>query len=276
VVFNNSGGGNVVGYNYADNSWTYDGNGDDGFQENSMDSHCAFPHMELMEGNWAPHMGATTTHGNAGYLTYFRNYASSQQAHSVPGDKTSAIVWSQPFLPQYASVTAVDFPSPDVKMTLVGNVLGSTADASQGVPTDLGTTSASQSGAPVASQAYTSTGGGPSIYQVDTGSVSWTSIWLQGNFDTVNKKVMWNASARTANLAASTQALPASLYYAARPAWWPAGDPWPWVEPGKSTKITTLPAQARSAAFDYSTPADGTCTLDGASYCCHVGGACSL
>ena len=87
ILFNNSGGGNVVGYNYADNSWSCDGNNDDGFQEVNIDCHCAFPHMELMEGNWAPHMGATTTHGNAGYLTYFRNYASSQWSPSSrPGD----------------------------------------------------------------------------------------------------------------------------------------------------------------------------------------------
>ncbi len=70
ILFNISGGGNVVGYNYADNSWSCDGNNDDGFQEVNIDCHCAFPHMELMEGNWAPHMGASTTHGNAGYLTY--------------------------------------------------------------------------------------------------------------------------------------------------------------------------------------------------------------
>ena len=69
-----------------------------------IDCHCAFPHMELMEGNWAPHMGATTTHGNAGYLTYFRNYASSQFAPSNAAQAQSAIVWSQPFAAQYADV----------------------------------------------------------------------------------------------------------------------------------------------------------------------------
>ena len=112
ILFNNSGGGNVVGYNYADNSWSCDGNNDDGFQEVNIDCHCAFPHMELMEGNWAPHMGATTTHGNAGYLTYFRNYASSQWSPSMAGQPQSAIVWSQPFAPQYANVGTLDFAQP--------------------------------------------------------------------------------------------------------------------------------------------------------------------
>src|SRR4029077_6572508 len=39
ILFNNSGGGNVVGYNYVDNSWACDGNGDDGWQEVPIDTH---------------------------------------------------------------------------------------------------------------------------------------------------------------------------------------------------------------------------------------------
>jgi hypothetical protein len=277
ILFNNSGGGNVIGYNYADNSWSCDGNGDDGFQEVNVDCHCAFPHMELMEGNWAPHMGATTTHGNAGYLTYFRNYASSQWSQSVAGQATSAIVWSQTFAPQYANVAALDFPSPDLKMTVIGNVLGSAASASLGLPADLGTTSTGQGSPAATSQVYASANGSsPAIFLVDQTTVAWTSIWLTGNLDTVNKKIMWNASALTANLPASTQALPASLYYAAKPGWWPTGSAWPWVGPDLTPKTGALPAKARSAAFTYYDSADSSCTLNCGNSCCAVGTACSL
>jgi hypothetical protein len=277
ILLNNSGGGNVIGYNYADNSWSCDGNGDDGFQEVPIDCHCAFPHMELLEGNWAPHMGATLTHGNAGYLTYFRNYASDQFAPSNPAQAQSAIVWSQPFAPQYADVTSLDFPSPDVDMTVVGNVLGSTADSSLGLPASLGTTSAGQGGMPATTQVYTNSDGSMlTVLLIDQTTVAWTSLWLHGNFDTVNKKTMWNASPLTANLPASTQALPASLYYAAKPRWWPAGAAWPWVGPDLSPKVGSLPAQQRSNAFNYDTGADGSCTLDCADYCCSVGPACTL
>jgi hypothetical protein len=277
ILFNNSGGGNVVGYNYADNSWACDGNNDDGFQEVNIDCHCAFPHMELMEGNWAPHMGASTTHGNAGYLTYFRNYASSQWSPSVASQATSAIIWSQPFAPQYANVEALQFDSPDLKMTVIGNVLGSTADASLGLPADLGTTSTGQGSPPATSSVYASASGSAlAIFEVDQTTVSWTSLWLTGNFDTVNRKVMWNASTLTANLPASTQHLPASLYRATRPGWWPNGTPWPWVGPDLATKVGTLPAHARSTAFTYATSADASCTLDCGNYCCRVGSACSL
>jgi len=275
VVFNVSGGGNVVGYNYADNSWSCDGNNDDGFQEVNIDCHCAFPHMELMEGNWAPHMGASTTHGNAGYLTYFRNYASSQWAPSIANQSSSAIVWSQPFAPQYANVGTLQFDNPDLDMTVIGNVLGSTANTGLGLPADLGTTSSGQGQPTATSNAYTSTDT-LAIYLVDTTTVSWTSAWLHGNFDTMNAKTMWNASALTQNLPASTQALPASLYYAKRPGWWPSTTPWPWVGPDLSPKVGQLPAEARSNAFTYTTSSDGSCTLNCGAYCCSVGPSCSL
>ena len=128
--------------------------------------------MELMEGNWAPHLAASTTHGNAGYLTFFRNYASSQWSPSMANQSMSAIVWSQPFKPQYANVAAVNFDSPDLKMTVIGNVLGSTADASLGLPANLGTTNPT-------SMVYDSAdGSSPAIYLVDPATVSWTSAWL--------------------------------------------------------------------------------------------------
>jgi hypothetical protein len=276
VVFNNSGGGNVIGYNYADNSWSCDGNNDDGFQEVNIDCHCAFPHMELMEGNWAPHMGATTTHGNAGYLTYFRNYSSSQWSPSS-ATAGSAIIWSQPFAPQYANVAALDLPAPDLKMTVIGNVLGSTGNAALGLPADLATTSTGQGQPASTSSVYASAAGSAlAIYLVDQSSVPWTTSWVHGNFDTVNAKVMWNASPPTANLPASTQTLPASLYYAKKPGWWPAGAAWPWAGPELTPKVGTLPAKMRSSAFDYYNSGDASCTLDCGSYCCSVGASCTL
>jgi hypothetical protein len=275
IQLSNSGGGNVVGYNYMDNAWACDGNNDDGFQEATFDCHCAYPHMELMEGNWSPHMAAPTTHGAAGYLTFFRNYASSQWGPSKAGQATSAIVWSQAFVPQYSNVGAMQFDATDLKMTVIGNVLGSTGNMAMGLPADLGTTGTGPS-APATSGVYASTSTGPAIFVADQTSAAWQTIWLHGNYDSVNAKVMWNASASTQNLPMSTRALPASFYYAQRPGWWPAGSPWPWVTPDLATKVNTLPAQARSAAFDYYTTGDKSCTLDCGTYCCSVGASCTL
>jgi hypothetical protein len=174
-------------------------------------------------------------------------------------------------------VAALDFPSPDVGMTVIGNVLGSTGDASLGLPADLGTTTTGMGSPPATSQVLSSPDGSSlAIFLVDPSMVAWTSSWVTGNFDTVDKKVVWNASPLTDKLPASTHAIPDSLYLRKRPSWWPAGSPWPWVGPDLAPMVSALPAQQRSAAFDYYGSEDGSCTLNCASYCCSVGPACSL
>lgn len=269
ILFNNSGGGNVIGYNYADNSWASDTQNDDGWQEVNIDSHCAFPHMELIEGNFAPHMGATTTHGNAGYLTFFRNYASSQWTPTNDGQNQSTIVWDLPVVPQSGNVTALDLPAPDTKMTIIGNVLGSTTDPSLGLPADLKTTGTGGASS-VTTQSFFSHDGSPSITDIDQSSITWTTLWMTGNFDTTNKSVQWNASPRTASLPESTRSLPASLYYAAMPAWWPTGQAWPWVGPDLTPMVGVLPAKSKSSSFNYGTSSDPQCTLDSANQCCYA------
>jgi hypothetical protein len=220
ILFNVSGGGNVVAYNYADNSWATPPT----WQEINVDTHCAFPHMELVESNYAPHMGATITHGNAGYMTFFRNYSSGQFA--------SPAVWGSTDR-QDNNIAALQFDSGDYKMTVIGNVLGSSS------ANDLGT-------APVSAEYTISMPGKPGIFEVGdgpkhsgTGDVAWTSLWWTGNFDTVSKKVVWNPA-----IAAHT--MPASLYLKAKPAWWPAGAAWPWAGSDLTPMVGTLPAKARS------------------------------
>ncbi len=213
ILFNVSGGGNVIAYNYADNSWASPA----AWQEVNIDSHCAFPHMELMEGNYAPHMGATTTHGNAGYLTYFRNYASSQFAAPAVYGSTAT---------QTGNVAALEFDGGDLGMNVLGNVLG-------------------LSGWSAVYDAHDS--GSRGVYQLGVGGagasdVAATSLFRHGNFDPVSGATVWDpgTSART---------LPGSLYLRARPAWWPAGQAWPWAGPDSSPMVGTLPAKARLDAL---------------------------
>src|SRR5262245_26579223 len=164
IMFNVTGGGNVLGYNYADNSWATP----PAWQEVNIDTHCAFPHMELMEGNYAPHMGATITHGAAGYLTYFRNYSSSQFAPPAVVGSTDK---------QTGNVAALQFDTGDVAMTVIGNVLGSSS------ANDLGT-------APL-SAVYTSSGSDmPTIFEL--GDKVAASLFLHGNWDTVTRGVKWD------------------------------------------------------------------------------------
>lgn len=221
IQFANSGGGNVVGYNYVDNAWATPG-----VQETTIDAHCAFPHMELIEGNHAPHMATPTDGvGNAGYLTYFRNYSSSQFAPPVTANSTQR---------QTSNVTAIHFGPGVINMNVVGNVLGSSAEA------DLGT-------APL-SDTYICEGAFDSaacILQVGPNgksNVSFTTLWLHGNYDTVNQAVMWNPSI-------TRRELPTSLYLRAQPRWWPAEIKWPWVGPDLTPMVGGLPAKARAEAL---------------------------
>ena len=224
IMFNVTGGGNVVGYNYADNSWATPPE----WQEVNIDTHCAFPHMELMEGNYAPHMGASITHGNAGYLTYFRNYSSSQFAPPAVAGSTAK---------QTGNITALQFDHGDVYMTVVGNVLGSSSAK------DLGT-------APVSTTYIASSSDSPSIYELGAGTgggnamtdVAYTTLWWHANYDTVTPGVVFNPK-----IAART--LPASLYLQAKPAWWPAGTSWPWAGSDLVPMVGSLPAKARSDAM---------------------------
>ena len=216
IQFSVSGGGNVVGYNYVDNSWATP----PAWQEDNIDTHCSFPHMELMEGNYAPHMRASITHGNSGYLTYFRNYSSSQFASPAVYGSTDK---------QTGNIVAIGFDTGDINMTVVGNVLGSSA------ATDLGTAGISNT--------YMCFGGGAGcIYDFSAkgkSDVSYTSLWLHGNYDTVTPGVVWNPSI-------ATHEIPASLYRSTKPAWWPAGSAWPWVGPDLNPRVGSLPAKARS------------------------------
>lgn len=209
ILFNVTGGGNVVGYNYADNSWATPPE----WQEVNIDCHCSFPHMELVEGNQAPHMGATITHGNAGYLTFYRNYASSQFAPPPVVGFTGR---------QTGNVAAFQFQAGDVAMNVLGNVLGT-------------------AGVSAAYDAYDS--GPVAVYQLGGPSdVSATSLYRHGNHDAVSGATVWSP-------ASSARELPPSLYLRARPGWWPAGLAWPWVGPDLSPMVGTLPAKARSDAL---------------------------
>jgi len=205
-----SGGGNVIGYNYVDNSWA---EGD--WQELNVDSHCAFSHMELIEGNLAPHMGAANTHGNAGYFTFFRNYASTQFAS--PEIATSST-------PRASNVTAIELQGGDVGMNVVGNVLG-------------------KAGVTQVYDQYSNVTP-PSVYELGQGSpgagqsdVAVTSLLRTGNYDFFHQSTQWTAGAQT---------LPPSLYLSGKPSWWPAGTAWPWAGPDLNPMVQTLPAKARS------------------------------
>jgi hypothetical protein len=215
ILFNASGGGNVVGYNYADDSWATPG-----WQELNIDCHCNFPHMELIEGNYAPHMGMSSTHGNAGFLTFFRNYSSTQffERTGLTGN-----------------VAALELDTGAQSMNAVGNVFG-------------------KAGLQSLYEEVSDDGncGTPHMYLLGSGYMingcTWssnpssdpaiTTLLRHGNFDFVNNATVWSPSI-------AERTIPASLYLAGPPAFWPSGAPWPWTGPDASPMIGVLPAKDR-------------------------------
>lgn len=251
------GGGNVFAYNYVDDTF-YDvfSSENDYWVETDGPSHFPTPHHVLLEGNWFPNMDVDSTHGNAMYITYFRNDASGLRTPfkdpSLPStyntiDDFTGVGYSGcGGTPSNCVATApaplrAAGPGPyNYWFVFMGNVLGTPGE----------TTSAH-------AWIYKGNGTSPNIFQlgVDTASggqdpyidgVDASYIWIDGNYDFVNATVTWEASPVT---------LPNSFYLTGEPAFFEAGTctyPFPWVTPTSSSQIQVnscsgsgLPAQAR-------------------------------
>jgi hypothetical protein len=231
IQFRSSGGGNVVAYNYVDDAWSQpDAGGHFWFQELGIDVHCAFPHMELVEGNYAPHLGGASTWGNAGGITFFRNYA--------PG-VFRTIALTGPNAP--ANQAAVELGSGMLDMNVVGNVLGA-----PGAPrAEFETRGPGTCRRPVPFIYRLNYDGAKGYCEFATPPETRASDTLlrHGNYDSVTRAVRWDPSI-------SSRTLPASLYLTRKPAFFGAL-PWPWVDPTAVPRVGTLPARAR---FDAGRP----------------------
>ncbi|RPH70145.1 MAG: hypothetical protein EHM78_12495 [Myxococcaceae bacterium] len=198
-----SGGGNVIAYNYVDNAVIWNS---PGWQENAIDdSHGAFTHHDLIEGNWTPNIGSATTHGNSGWHVHFRNYATGRNSS---GNVTG-------------NLRAVGVDAWTHDSAFVGNVLrgGNVYE----------TNPSSRSGTPIFALGNNFMFGG----NWDNGYAK-AHIWRDGNWDSVNGRTVWASGART---------LPPSLYLSSKPAFFGTRT-WPWVDPLSGT-VGTLPAKAR-------------------------------
>jgi len=63
------------------------------------------------------------------------------------------------------------------------------------------------------------------------------------------KRVSGRSASQRVTLWSSTnpgRAIPASLIYQQKPAWWPTGTVWPWVGPDLTPMVGVLPAKQRS------------------------------
>lgn len=226
MVFRASGAGSVVGYNFTDDAWDYN---DPTWQEVGLNaSHMATPHHVLFEGNYGQNFDSDYTHGNAIYMTVFRNHlAGTRRSFTGLGNARAAGLaygsWWDSF---------------------VGNVLGTS-----------GAMGAYNYEAPAMTSGSVWTG--PNIWQIGYDPERFNDP-LVADPDTMSTLIRdgnWDFKTNTQKFITTPAgfAMPNSLYLTTKPAFFGTAA-WPWVNPATGG-TTTLPAKAR---FDARTPNDTT------------------
>lgn len=244
IITMTAGGGNVVAYNYVDNTTFVQGWTSPDWQETAIDTnHGCFSHYMLVEGNLTPNIASDSTHGNSGFHVFFRNRATGQNSSRTTSGPLRAI--------------SIDAYSRE--HTSIGNVLFSSyLNGYQGKPG-------------VVLNGHLTRSDSHDVYQI--GNFAWDQVtgaapnwgdWeprrnnrydaagpflaedlfhRHMDFDYVSNSVYRNP-------ANPVTALPPSLYLKSKPAFF-GDNPWPWVDPEGATKAYTLPAKAR---FDAGNP----------------------
>lgn len=221
IVMRSSGAGTVVGYNYADDSWDFD---NPVWVECGLNaSHMAGPHHVLFEGNYSQNFDSDYTHGNAIYLTVFRNWLSGQRR-----DFTDT-----------SNVRCVGLAYGSWWDTFIGNVLGRPGKMTGWRYEDPAMTGTNANW------------GDPDIWKLGYDPERWgmfadpktlSTVIRDGNYDFLNNTQKWHSTP-------AGFTIPASLYLKSKPAFF-GSNPWPWIDPTSGT-INILPAKAR---FDAGIP----------------------
>jgi hypothetical protein len=217
IIFEGGGSGNAVLYNYTDDNWeSVQGAGTTVdtslLSEDESANHGAHPYMNLWEGNSASDWWSDYTQGSSSHHTLFRNHVRCQRS-TVP--MTNPWLWVCVEIEQYNRF-----------INVVGNVIG-TSPVSGGTVVDDG----SHTGSPIIYRfGYSSAGG------THQDSQSFATVIRHGNFNYVSNAVdAW---------ATAEHALPPSMYYTSKPAFFGVCA-WPPFGADRAPMTGTLPAKAR-------------------------------
>lgn len=225
MLFRSAGAGSVVAYNYADDSFDFD---NPTWVEVGINaSHMAGAHHVLFEGNLSHNADSDYTHGNAIYLTFFRNH--------LTGHRQSIV--------DQAGIRTVGLAYGSWWDSFVGNVLGRPGEMTGWSYEDPSMTSNTASWGQGGKGNIWMLGYDPERWEMAPDPKVLSTVVRGGNFDYLTNKAVWTREL-------PEQPLPASLYLQAKPAFFGEYH-WPWVDPTGSTKLHTLPAKAR---FDAGTP----------------------
>ena len=225
MVFRSSGAGSVVGYNYADDSFDFD---TPTWVEVGLNaSHMAGSHHVLFEGNLAHNADSDYTHGNAIYLTFFRN--------NLTGQRRS---FTDQAIPRAGGLAYGSWWD-----SFIGNVMGRTGQMAGWSLDNAANTTNTAAWNPNGAGSIWTFGYDPERWGAVPDPKTLSTVIRGGNFDYLTTQAAWSSSL-------PAQTLPASLYLKAKPSFFGDGQ-WPWVDPTGSTKLYTLPAKAR---LDAGTP----------------------
>ena len=227
-----SGAGSVVAYNYTDDALGFY---NPPWQEAGLNaSHMAGPHHVLFEGNYGQNFESDYTHGNAIYLTVFRNVLTGQRRGFTDAGNLRSVglgygSWWDSF---------------------VGNVLGRSGQMSGWVYTnhafccdDLGNNCTGNNAAWNDKNIW-ELGYDPERWNMVPDPKVLLTVIRDGNYDFLTKSQRWHNTP-------GGFAIPNSMYRASKPAFF-GNNPWPWVNPATGA-IYTLPAKAR---YDAGTTAE--------------------
>jgi hypothetical protein len=251
IVMRATGGGNVIAYNYMDDSYgaTYPHTPEAGLNA----GHYTTPHMELLEGNYSHNYKGDSFWGNSIYITVLRNWLSALRAARPPLNtytfKSGTCIYKYG---DYSGRAAIDVQAFSYYTNFVGNILG-TPDQQL-----LGYNSNSCFNSTAVGWTYENLDGFLSQNIVPMWNIGplqaragwqWVSNTYetqlrQGNWDWVTKSQIWYRSigATGSSSNGTPQVIPDSLYLTAKPAFF-GSNPWPWVNPS-SGATSTLPAKA--------------------------------
>jgi hypothetical protein len=231
LVMEASGPGNVVAYNYVEDPVINAYPPQTDWMEMGIDAtHLSFPMYDLFEGNYTAKMGGADTHGGASSQTFFRNFSKGDRLYTLSANAATGAAFLQQWMHD---------------MNVVGNVLHARSGAGLRRIYE-----------PVVD------GTGYITYQDSIAWKIWRLGFEEGNWEgpltdpqvkaTLLRTGNWD-NVRNQIDATPSEALPASLFTAAKPPFFGASD-WPWVDPYGATtadRVKTLPAQARFVAGSF-------------------------
>ena len=223
MVFRSSGAGSVVAYNYTDDGWIFTS---PTWAETGINaSHMAGPHHVLFEGNYSFNAESDYTHGNAIYVTFFRNWLSGQRRSFTD-----------------ANHRAVSLAYGSWWDSFVGNVLGRSGQMSGWAYTapamscDAQGNNCTGNNGKWREKVIWQLGYDPERWGMHPDPRTLSTVIRDGNYDFLTKSQRWHNTP-------GGFVIPNSMYLTSKPAFF-ENNPWPWVDPTTGATYT-LPAKAR-------------------------------